>query len=188
MGAPDCHPHTRFRCRRRPSFQKQAAFVTKGARFKRKVYRRSVVRQHRGVCWAHCRALRGRGVVHGEAGRFHCPSLGWGDAEGGRTAGLDGDMKQYLWIPAFVVVLLAASLPAQAADCFADYKAKQDNPLRLHYGVVQLSGECSKSSARQEISSRLAPAGWTLLNVLSVFGPEGLEQRKADAGPNYLRF
>ena len=35
-------------------------------------------------------------------------------------------------------------LPALAeAACFADYKAKRDNPLRLHYGVVKLSdGAC----------------------------------------------
>ena len=97
-------------------------------------------------------------------------------------------MKQHLLIPALAAALLGLSGPAQAAECYADYKAKQDNPLRLHYGVVQLDGSCRKQAARAEISSRLAPSGWTLLNVLSVFGPEGLQQRKADAGPYFLRF
>ncbi|MEW2912165.1 hypothetical protein [Leisingera sp. JC11] len=97
-------------------------------------------------------------------------------------------MKQILLIPALAAALLALSPPAAAADCYADYKAKQDNPLRLHYGVIQLSGACSKQAARGEIQARIARAGWTLLNVLSVFGPEGLQQRKANAGPYYLSF
>ncbi|OED46047.1 hypothetical protein AB838_21650 [Rhodobacteraceae bacterium (ex Bugula neritina AB1)] len=97
-------------------------------------------------------------------------------------------MKQHLLIPVLAAVLLALSPPAYAADCYADYKAKQDNPLRLHYGVIQLSGTCKKKAARNEIQSRIAPGGWTLLNVLSVFGPEGLQKRKANAGSYYLRF
>ncbi|MGR3761439.1 hypothetical protein ACUXV3_15095 [Roseobacteraceae bacterium NS-SX3] len=97
-------------------------------------------------------------------------------------------MKQICVFPALAALLLALAAPAQAAGCYADYKAKQDNPLRLHYGVIELSGPCDKRSATAEIAARIAPAGWTLLNVLSVFGPEGLQQRKADAGPYYLRF
>lgn len=97
-------------------------------------------------------------------------------------------MKQLLLIPALAAALLAQTPPALAADCYADYKAKQDNPLRLHYGVIQLSGGCSKQAARAEIQARISPAGWKLLNVLSVFGPEGLQQRKANAGSYYLRF
>jgi hypothetical protein len=54
--------------------------------------------------------------------------------------------------------------------------------------VVQIGGACSKPAAKAEIASRLSAEGWTLLNVMSVFGPEGLAQRKADAGPYYLRF
>lgn len=75
-----------------------------------------------------------------------------------------------------------------SAECYADYKAKQDNPLRLHYGVADLSGPCSAQNARAELSPRLTRAGWTLLNVVSVFGPEGLAERKASAGRFYLRF
>ncbi|UWQ91085.1 hypothetical protein K3727_20470 [Rhodobacteraceae bacterium M382] len=98
-------------------------------------------------------------------------------------------MKHMLMISA-LVGLLVGLLPAPSfADaCYADYKAKQDNPLRLHYGVAQLNGSCDKGSAKSEISPRLSAAGWTLLNVLSVFGPEGLQQRKANAGTYYLRF
>ncbi|MBL4927040.1 hypothetical protein [Fuscibacter oryzae] len=83
-------------------------------------------------------------------------------------------------------VLFALCGPA-SADCYADYKAKQDNPLRLHYGVAQVSA-CDKKAAAAELRPRLEQAGWTLLNVLSVFGPEGLNERKGSAGDYFLRF
>lgn len=97
-------------------------------------------------------------------------------------------MKQNLIISALAAGFLAAAAPLQAAECYADYKAKQDNPLRLHYGVIQLSGPCQKKAAKSEIQARIASDGWKLLNVLSVFGPEGLQQRRANAGSYYLRF
>ncbi len=91
-------------------------------------------------------------------------------------------------IPLFAALSVALASPALAADCYADYKAKKDGPLRLHYGVVQLRGPCKKAAAKAEIASRITADGWTLLNVMSVFGPEGLEQRKGNAGSYYLRF
>lgn len=96
-------------------------------------------------------------------------------------------MKQIV-LSLSLAVLVGLSSPAHAADCYADYKAKQDNPLRLHYGVAKVSGACSKSSARAQLQQRLGARGWKLLNVVSVFGPEGLEQRKDSAGSNFLRF
>ncbi len=96
-------------------------------------------------------------------------------------------MRHLLFILA-IATLAATSQPASAAQCFADYKAKQDNPLRLHYGVMQLQGPCKAGPAKSEVSARLQANGWKLLNVLSVFGPEGLEGRKANAGNFFLRF
>ncbi|MFK7876439.1 MAG: hypothetical protein AB8B71_11770 [Paracoccaceae bacterium] len=84
-------------------------------------------------------------------------------------------------------ILICIAAQAQAA-CYADYKAKQDNPLRLHYGVAEMTGPCTQSAAQSDLTRRLAAQGWTLLNVVSVFGPEGLDQRKASAGSYYLRF
>lgn len=81
-----------------------------------------------------------------------------------------------------------AALPAQAAGCYADYKAKQENPLRLHYGVAQISVACTRAAAQSELSQRLAERGWTLLTVISVFGEEGLNKRRDSAGSNFLRF
>lgn len=86
---------------------------------------------------------------------------------------------------ALAVALLAGG--AQAA-CYADYKAKRDNPLRLHYGVVELSGACSKKAAKQEIADRISRDGWTLLNVLGVFDDAGLQERRASAGQFFLRY
>ena len=89
--------------------------------------------------------------------------------------------------------LLAAALAVLAmpawAECYADYKAKQDDPLRLHYGVAQISVEaCNRQAAASELTPRLAADGWTLLAVLSTFGPEGLAERKASAGEYFLRY
>ena len=86
----------------------------------------------------------------------------------------------------FLLLLLSASV-AQAA-CYADYKAKQDNPLRLHYGVVEVRGDCSVASAEQQLRDRLAGNGWQLLNVLGVFDDAGLDERKDSAGEYFLRF
>ena len=76
---------------------------------------------------------------------------------------------------------------AQAA-CYADYKAKQDNPLRLHYGVAEIDGECTKRRARNQLEPRLAGDGWVLLNVMNVFDDGGLEERKDSAGEYFLRY
>lgn len=87
---------------------------------------------------------------------------------------------------AFILALIAS--PA-AADCFADYKAKQDDPLRLHYGVAQIADNpCNRGAAEKELRPRLKADGWLLLNVLSTFGPDGLEERRSSAGPYFLRY
>jgi len=84
---------------------------------------------------------------------------------------------------------LVAAAPA-SAGCFADYKAKTENPLRLHYGVVKLpDAACSNSGrAASIVKQRLAARGWELLKVLSTFDDSGLASRKAKAGANFLKF
>lgn len=81
----------------------------------------------------------------------------------------------------------ALASPA-AAECFADYKAKRDNPLKLHYGVAEISGACTTENATDQLSRRLKTDGWVLLNVLSVFDSSGLQERQSDAGQYYLRY
>ncbi len=83
---------------------------------------------------------------------------------------------------------MAFALPASAA-CYADYKASKDDPLRLHYGVMEVpDSACDPGAAAGEIRGRLQSDGWKLLNVMSVFGPEGLDERKASAGEYFLRY
>mgnify|MGYP007022318741 FL=1 len=87
------------------------------------------------------------------------------------------------------LLLAALSMPAAAqAACYADYKAKQDAPLRLHYGVAEIAEPCTPASAKEQLQTRLAQSGWTLLNVVSVFDETGLAERKDSAGQNYLRY
>ncbi len=86
-------------------------------------------------------------------------------------------------------VALSAALPAQA-QCYADYRAKQDDPLRLHYGVAELPNDACTNPQRaaQLLNQRLAQGGWIFLDLLSTFGPEGLDQRRERAGQFFLRF
>ena len=87
-----------------------------------------------------------------------------------------------------VTAALALASPAQAA-CYAQYKAKQDDPLRFHVGVAEVSdAECSKAAAKKALAPRLKNGGWTLLNVIDIFGPEGLDEGKASAREFFLRY
>ena len=91
---------------------------------------------------------------------------------------------------ALSLCLALATQPAAAA-CYADYKAKQDGgALKLHYGVAEVPDTaCTNPAAAERVlAPRLAAAGWTLLNILSTFGPEGLDSRRDNAGPYFLRF
>lgn len=83
---------------------------------------------------------------------------------------------------------LAACAAAAQAQCYAEYKAKRDNPLELHYGIAQVSS-CSASEASGELQPRLAADGWRLLKVIAVIDEGQLdERRKSRAGQYYLRY
>lgn len=96
---------------------------------------------------------------------------------------ITGMMKKLI----LALTLMAAS-PA-TASCYADYKAKQDSPLRLHYGVIKLPDTaCSKKAASVQTAQRIGADGWTLLRILSVFQADGLGERKNSAGQYFLRY
>ncbi len=99
-------------------------------------------------------------------------------------------MKQITALTLVLSLAMAAAAPAAGAQCFADYKAKKGNPLQLQYGVIALSGNAcaSPAAARPEIAARIAKGGWTLLKVMSIFGKDGLAQRKDSAGAYFLRY
>lgn len=88
-------------------------------------------------------------------------------------------------VPLFL--LLATGASAQEA-CYADFKASREDPLQLLYGVSEVEGECTVAEAARELGPRIAGDGWQLLEVLSTFGPSGLEERRESAGEYYLRY
>lgn len=93
-------------------------------------------------------------------------------------------MKHALTISLALVLLGSA---AQAA-CYADYKAKRDDPLRLHYGVAEIVGACTVENAAATLAPRLAADQWQLLSIESVFDDAGLEEIQDSAGAFYLRY
>ncbi|HGG65793.1 MAG TPA: hypothetical protein ENK34_14610, partial [Rhodobacteraceae bacterium] len=50
---------------------------------------------------------------------------------------IEAMMKKLTRTVALAAMLGTTAFAADAA-CYADYKAKRDNPLKLHYGVVEL--------------------------------------------------
>ncbi len=71
-------------------------------------------------------------------------------------------------IATLAVATALAAAPASAA-CLVEYKAKQDNPLRLEHGTVTVpDSACTKAAAAPIVQAQLAQRGWTLLSILSV--------------------
>lgn len=90
-------------------------------------------------------------------------------------------MKQLL---SAIATSILFALPVHAA-CYVDYKAKMDDPLRLHYGVAEVACD---GDAAGELAARLAANGWTLLTILSSFDESGLAERQQSAAEYFLRF
>ncbi len=93
-------------------------------------------------------------------------------------------------LSAVILALGLALAPGANAACFADYKAKKAAPFQLHYGVVQIPDKIcgNRAKIRNNIARRISVGGWRLLNVMSVFGPDGLSQRQQSAGSFYLKY
>jgi len=86
------------------------------------------------------------------------------------------------------ILALVLTASAASATCYVDYKAKQDDPLRLHYGVAEIFEACTIEDAYAQLAVRLADNGWTLLIVLELFDEQGLAERIESAGEFYLRY
>ena len=73
-------------------------------------------------------------------------------------------MKQVM----IIALLTLTAVPAHAA-CTAEYKAKQNNPLKLEHGYMSVPDDkCSVSAAQSHVAGVLASRGWELLNIVSV--------------------
>ena len=91
---------------------------------------------------------------------------------------------------AHIVFLLVMAFATQAsAACYADYKAKQDSPLRLQYGLIELPDTACGSigAARRYAAPVIARSGWTLLQIESILSQAQFDTRKANAGAIHLR-
>ena len=86
-----------------------------------------------------------------------------------------------------VTATLALSAVAARAECFVDYKAKRDDPLQLHYGVIRLDDELCADPA-PAVAERIAAEGWTLLTVMDRLTEAEAEERQDDAGDYFLRY
>lgn len=87
-----------------------------------------------------------------------------------------------------IALLISASFGTAAnAECFVEYKAKQDDPLTLHYGWMKFDTPCP-ADLKQQTEDRLTIAGWSLLSVVSTSANEPDAKSKEDAGEFFLRY
>ena len=89
-----------------------------------------------------------------------------------------------------VAFTLGLMLAGQAqAQCWADYKAKQDNPLRLQYGLIELPDTACGSRAAAESYARpvIAQTGWTLLQIESILTSTEAQARSGNASAIHRR-
>lgn len=85
-------------------------------------------------------------------------------------------------------LILSMASGAQAA-CFAHYKAKQENPLKLAYGIMSVGdAQCSATAAKATVKNRLLQNGWVLLNIVRVTTKAPTTSEERNAGAHYLRF
>ena len=84
--------------------------------------------------------------------------------------------------------LVAALTLSAEASCYASYKAKRDDPLKLHFGVAEIRETCDADSAQVELTPRLAKDDWILLTIVEMIGEDKLGEVQARAGDYFLRY
>ena len=77
---------------------------------------------------------------------------------------------------------------AHAEDCFVLYKAKKDNPLKLHLGLMKIDRTCSDDAIEAISRLRLQPVGWSLLQIVNVSKDIEVEKIKRDLGEYFLKY
>lgn len=75
-----------------------------------------------------------------------------------------------------------------AGECFVLYKAKKNNPLKLHLGLMQVNEPCSGNSLEIVVSNRLKPSGWLLLKIVNTTESIETEKMKSDLGDYFLKY
>ena len=77
---------------------------------------------------------------------------------------------------------------AHAEICFVLYKAKKDDPLELHLGLMKIDRTCSDDAIEAISHLRLQPAGWSLLQIVNVSKDIEVEKIKRDLGEYFLKY
>jgi hypothetical protein len=77
---------------------------------------------------------------------------------------------------------------AYANECFVLYKAKKDNPLKLHLGLIQISGQCSEHDVEYITSRRLNLTDWKLLKIVKSSSNIDAEKMERDLGDYFLKY
>lgn len=77
---------------------------------------------------------------------------------------------------------------AYANECFVVYKAKKDNPLKLHLGLMQISGQCLIQDIEGITSRRLDSTGWKLLKIVKTSSNIDAEKMEKDLGDYFLKY
>lgn len=77
---------------------------------------------------------------------------------------------------------------AYANECFVLYKAKKDNPLKLHLGLIQINGQCSDHDVEGITSKRLSSTGWKLLQIVTSSGNIDTKKMESDLGDYFLKY
>jgi predicted lipoprotein with Yx(FWY)xxD motif len=75
-------------------------------------------------------------------------------------------MKHMLHIAGLALALTLAAGGSAMAACTVEYKAKQDNPLRLDHGTITLPECGSRKEVEKAVSDDLAARGWILLKIV----------------------
>jgi hypothetical protein len=77
---------------------------------------------------------------------------------------------------------------AHATQCFVLYKAKKNNPLKLHLGLMQINETCTMKDIGTKINNRLNSNGWTLLQIVKANENVKIEKMKRDLGEYFLKY
>jgi hypothetical protein len=68
------------------------------------------------------------------------------------------------------------------------YKAKKDNPLKLHLGLIQINGQCSDHDVEGITNKRLSSTGWKLLQIVTASGNIDTKKMESDLGDYFLKY
>ncbi|MEZ7812919.1 MAG: hypothetical protein ACI9O0_000156 [Paracoccaceae bacterium] len=97
-------------------------------------------------------------------------------------------MMTYTKLIPLIFVTLVFSANIARAECYYAYKAKKDNPLQLHVGVIEVVGSCAEALNKEALQQRLLGGGWSLLVVLGQVPQNELLTRKEQVGEFFLRY